>query len=164
MTQVLPIPLIVLMISTALGVPEPEIRPTRDKVRKRLVYAIRSGDLTEFGAQGSGLLFAPQVVAWAREKWPGFFRDHPADQSAVGGSTAQLSAVAIPWVIPGDLKRCQQALIEAERAIEKLAQELGQELADAHAEISYLRPLAKQYVKNRAKNRRSARLPRGGLT
>lgn len=131
------------------------LRTTIDKVRKRLVYATKNGDLQTAHA---GLYFVPQAIAWSQKKWPGKFDGLPAEHSATATATAVIRDEAWGFAIPGDLPGCQKALEDAQRE----NQQLLKELKAARAEIERLWPIAEKYEQIREKNALSAKLPRKG--
>lgn len=131
------------------------LRTTIDKVRKRLIYATKNGDLQTAHA---GLYFLPQVIAWSQKRWSGKFDGLPAEHSATATSAAMIRDEAWAFVIPGDLPSCQKALEDAQRE----NHQLRAELKAAHAEIERLKPIAQKYERIREKNARSAKLPRKG--
>ncbi|MEO5812845.1 MAG: hypothetical protein ABIQ63_12115 [Rhodanobacter sp.] len=133
------------------------LRTTVDKVRKRILYATLKGALTTVGT-GAGLYSCPEVIAWARKKWPGKLNDLPAEHSVSASATAGFRDDGHMFVTPGDLPRCQAALLEALRE----NQQLRSELKAAQAEIERLKPIAEKYEKNRETNRQSAKRPRKG--
>lgn len=132
------------------------LRTTIDKVRKRLVYATKNGELQTAHA---GLYFVPQAIAWSQKKWPGKFDGLPAEHSATATATAVIRDEVWGFVIPGDLPSCQKALEDAQRE----NQQLLTELKAARAEIDCLEPIAEKYEQICEKNARSAKLPRKGL-
>lgn len=144
--------LIALRIRPEDGEPR---RTTIDKVRKRLIYATKNGDLQ---TALTGLYFVPQVIAWSQTKWPGKFDDLPAEHSHAATATLVMRDEARAFVIPGDLPGCQEALEDAHRKNRQLQAELNA----AHAEIERLKPIAYKYEHIREKNTRSAKLPRKG--
>lgn len=138
----------------------PRIRPfgdderaTTDKFRKRVRYAVHAGDLE---AAGPDLYYLPQVVAWARKKWPGKVDDLLAEQTVTTPASLEFGDVGLMSVVPGDLPRCQKALQDAQQDIYALQAELK----FARAEIARLTPLADRYNEICQGNRESARLPR----
>ena len=131
------------------------VRTTVDKVRKRLVYATRNGDLQTAHA---GLYFVPQAIAWSRKKWPGKFEDLPAAFSDTATAAAAIGDEVFTLVVPGDLPRCQEAVADAQRE----NQRLRTELKAAHAEIERLGSIAEKYAHICEKNAESAKLPRKG--
>lgn len=131
------------------------LRTTIDKVRKRLVYATKNGDLQTAHAD---LYFVPQVIAWSLRKWPGKFDGLRAEHSATATAAVVVRDEIQGWVIPGDLPGCQEALRDAQRENEQLQAML----MAAHGEIERLRPIAEKYELIREKNRRSSQLPRKG--
>jgi hypothetical protein len=144
-----------MLIATRVNPPGEPLRTTIDKVRKRLVYATKNGDLQMAHA---GLYFVPQAIAWSQKKWPGKFDGLPAEHFATATSTAVMSDEVWGFVIPGDLPSCQKALEDAHRE----NQQLRTELKAAHVEIERLEPIAEKYEQICEKNARSAKLPRKG--
>lgn len=132
------------------------MRNTVDKVRKRIVYAADQGELHYVGPKALGLFFVPEVLVWAREKWPGALSDLPVSQEANAQVGMKLDATLSTYHIPGDLARCQEALQDALLT----NRELERRLSTTEAEIERLGPLAEKYEQNREKNRQSARKPR----
>ncbi|MFC5568844.1 hypothetical protein ACFPN1_02035 [Lysobacter yangpyeongensis] len=140
--------------------PEGEaMRTTVDKVRKRLMYAVKQDELHLMGPPVLQLFFAAQVFAWARKKWPEALGDIPVVQSADVEETIGLGDEAQPDVIPGDLIKCQEALRIAQTEIHRLQRNLEK----AEREIDRLQPLAERYEEIRLKNQSSAKRPRTGI-
>lgn len=135
-----------------------ELRTTVDKVRKRLMYAVDHHELHLAGPPGLQLFFVPQVLAWARSKWPEAFADIPIAHEAAANSSFTMGDASQACLIPGDPAKCQEALMDAHRTIHRLEREL----AALQKEADRLRPLAERYEQNRQKNRDSAKLPRNG--
>ncbi|MBX6421910.1 MAG: hypothetical protein IRZ06_13020 [Nevskia sp.] len=137
------------------------LRQAKDKVRKRLLYAQKSGELERLGTpakQPNGRFKLSAVIGWARFKWPGKVNDLLAYYSRDLSETLTVSDSAIADIIPGDLPRCQQALRDSQNKVRLLEAQLAESLA----EIRRLKPLADRYEANRAKNRESAKKPRKG--
>jgi hypothetical protein len=65
----------------------------------------------------------------------------------------------VSFTYPGDLDRSHEQLKMAYKQINALA---DRALKAAYAEIDRLEPLAEKYEQIREKNRKSAKLPRGG--
>jgi hypothetical protein len=146
-----------MLIASRVRLPGEPIRATIDKVRKRLAHAVAKGELHTTGDQPP-LFYAPRVVAWARSKWPGKLLDLPAEHAVRVNEQLNISERALGYAIPDELESCQVALASALRQIDALCKHLQK----VHGEVERLRPLAEKYEANREKNRRSARLPRGG--
>jgi hypothetical protein len=153
----LPIAHMAMLIAPRVQLPGESIRATVDKVRKRLAYAVASGELQTTGADPA-FFYAPAVVAWGRSKWPGKLLDLPAHQTAKLSDGLVLGEKRIGHAIPGDLTSCQVALGQALKQIDALCAHLQ----DLSAEIERLRPLANKYEQTCEKNRQSAKLPRSG--
>lgn len=140
--------------------PEGEaMRTTIDKVRKRLVYAVKQDELHAVGPPALQLFLAAQVFAWARKKWPETFGDMPVVHSAEAEEVVRFGDDAQPDVIPGDLTKCQEALRIAQTEIHRLQRDLEK----AEREIDRLQPLAERYEEIRLKNQSSAKRPRTGI-
>jgi hypothetical protein len=135
-----------------------ELRAVIDKVRKRVEYAVERGDLRTEGVPGMRFYCLPQVIAWARRKWPGKFPELTAEHEAKVQSRVGIGDRLGSCTYPADLDRSHDALKKAYGQIK----ELTVALKAAYAEIDLLRPLAEKYEQNREKNRKSAKLPRGG--
>lgn len=151
---------IVELITERVRNPNDTLRQAKDKVRKKIRYALKIGKLHNLGASGKqndGLLKLSVVVAWARGKWPDALLDLRANYEDVARER-RLSATdhAFADVIPGDLTRCQRALKEAQAKI----RQLDAELANAKSKIIRLQPLADHYEATRATNRESAQKSR----
>lgn len=137
--------------------PEGEtMRTTVDKVRKRLIYAAKSGKLHVIGPPAFPLFIAPQVFAWARKNWPEAFGDVSVAHDVQAQSHIRIGAVVRDHLFPGDLNECHRLLREMYDEVESLQGEL----ATAEREIARLEPLAERYEQNRAKNQASAKRPR----
>lgn len=133
-----------------------ELRATIDKTRKRLVYAVERKELTVAGSPPSQLYFVPEVLAWAKLKWPVAFADIRVKSEVNGKSSLHLEDALHVNYYPADLEQCTNLLREAYQTVERLEGEL----AKVHEELGRLRPLAEKYEQNREKNRKSAKLPR----
>ena len=138
--------------------PGEEIRAAVDKVRKRVVYATEQGELQASGAPGMQFYSLPLVIAWARKKWQGKLNGFPARQEVEVKEAIGLGDQLLSFSYPGDLDRSHEQLKKAYKQINDLAAALNA----AYAEIDRLEPLAEKYEQIREKNRRSAKLPRGG--
>ena len=133
-----------------------EMRTTVDKVRKRLVYAVDHDELHLIGPAGLQLYFVPEVLAWARRKWPEAFADLSVKSDAVAQSHMKLADELHDNYIPADPEKRGELLQEAYRTIDRLERDL----TEARRELERLRPLAEKYEQNREKNRSSAKRPR----
>lgn len=143
-----------LLIALRINPKGEPVRATVDKVRKRLLYAVETDDLHVI--EPVKLFHVPQVMAWARRKWPEFFREVQIHHEANGQSHLRLKdTITADW-IPAEIEQCQDVLQTAYTTIHTLEREL----AAAHKELARLRPLAERYEANREKNRRSAKRPR----
>jgi hypothetical protein len=146
-----------MLIASRVRPPGEPIRATIDKVRKRLAHAVAKGELHTTGSEPP-LFYAPRVVAWGRSKWPGKLLDLPAEHAVRVSEELRIGNGSFGYVIPDELTSCQVALNNALRRIDALCDRLQ----TVSAEVERLRPLAEKYEANREKNRRSAKLPRGG--
>lgn len=133
-------------------------RATVDKVRKRLDYALNHGEL-KWAVPSQQLLRTQDVLIWAREKWPDEFQGIPVRQDIDVGDTVGLQDVARALLLPGDINKCHEALLAANRLIFQLRFAL----VTSQREIAVLRPLAEKYEEIRKKNQESAKRPRKGL-
>lgn len=135
------------------------LRKTRDKVRKRLRYAVENDYLHVMGVGDLQLFFAAEVFAWARRTWPDAFGDirvrHEADLSDAVGLCDSPKA----RVLPGELNECHELLLNTYAE----ADSLKDELARAERELARLRPLAERYEEIRARNRSSAKKSRNNV-
>lgn len=148
------------MIAERVNPPGETIRTTIDKVRKRMLYAVKIGALH---ASPPSLFYVPQVEAWAKGKWPSEFSDIPRYELIEVADRLVASARIDAQIIPGDLDRCRQELRNAFRKIEEandLNDHLQKQLKAAQDEIDLLRPLAERYEYIRKRNRMAASRPR----
>lgn len=144
------------ILAPAVLRPGEELRAAIDKVRKRVEYAVEKGELGTEGIPGMRFYCLPQVIAWARRKWPGNFLGITAEHEAAGKSPVRLGDQCNPYTYPGDLDRSHDALKKAYGQIN----ELSAALRAAYVEIDRLAPLAERYLQIRDKNRQSAKTPR----
>lgn len=144
---------VVDLIAGRVRDPAESLRQARDKIRKRLLYAAKAGEL----AGGlTGRFEARAIAAWAQVKWPGRFDDLPAQYTLESGDDLGVTDTATATVTSNNLERCKQLLAEAEAEIARLQAEL----ARANSESAALRPLADRYQQIKATNRASASKPR----
>ena len=154
--QFYPLHEIATLIAIRVQPPGEELRTTLDKVRKRLLYALRKDELQLMTIGRLELFFGAQVFAWARKKWPEAFGDIPITQDATAQSNLRIGITARTFLYPGKLDDCHKLLRSTYDEVELLEQELGL----AEREVARLKPLAERYEQNREKNRRSAKKPR----
>jgi hypothetical protein len=147
---------IATLISIRVQPPGEELRTTLDKVRKRLIYALRKDELQLMTIGPLELFFGAQVFAWARKKWPEAFGDIPITHDAKAESSLKIGVTARTFVYPGKLEDCHKLLRSTYDEVDLLEHELRL----AELEIARLKPLAERYEQNREKNRRSAKKPR----
>jgi hypothetical protein len=135
------------------------LRQAKDKVGQRLRYAIRQR-VVKASQPGGRSYELGTIVAWARHKWPGKVNDLPmvAITATAHIRLEDATASARGYTVHRDIELCVKALNEA---LDRNAK-LEAELTAAKQEIEKLRPLANRYLKNRQKNRESARRPRRG--
>jgi hypothetical protein len=142
---------VALMIATRVQSQGEPLRSTVDKVRKRLLYAVKIDVLHPiFNLQ---LFFVPEVMVWAKQVWPVQFIGTHASYVSKATDTIGLGDACEPNVIPGEIGRCQQALMEAL----DLTRKLQSDLRHSQNEVARLTPLAERYENIRRKNRISAR-------
>jgi hypothetical protein len=146
------------ILAPAVIRPGEDIRAAIDKVRKRVVYATEKGELQTWGVPRMQFYSLPLVIAWARKKWPGKLNRFPARQEVEVKEAVGLGDRLISFSYPGDLDRSHEQLKKAYKQIN----DLTAALKAAYAEIDRLEPLAERYEQIREKNRKSAKLPRGG--
>lgn len=146
------------ILAPAVRQPGEELRAAIDKVRKRVEYAVETGELQTQGVSQARCYCLPLVIAWAREKWPGNFLALPAEHDKKAKSGVGFGDQLGSNTYPGDLDWSHDALKQAYGQIK----ELGAALKAAYAEIDRLEPLAAKYENIREKNRQSAQRPRGG--
>jgi hypothetical protein len=139
--------------------PNDDPRQARDKIRKRLLYAIEKGELLP-GAlmivSDEGALPAPEFITWARTKWPSEFNAFPALIAGITQSSFNVGDKVLPYVYPGDIPRCHDALRDAYRINRELSTQVGAALV----EIDRLQPIEAKYVALCEKNRQNAMRPR----
>lgn len=150
-----PLAQMAMLIALRVRPPGEDGRATIDKIRKRLRYAVKIGEVHPMLSE-SGLFYVPEVIAWAQRKWPDKLCDLVGEHAASAHSNLLVHDKVQHTSIPADLPSCQDALEDAQQLIHKLRADI----ASAHAEIARLRPLADKYEQNREKNRQSAKLPR----
>jgi len=122
-------------------------RAARDKVAKRIAYALETGHLR---LSNGGFIFG-ELTAWAVEKWPRELAGIPRI-SALHPSAVSISMVGhTPRIIAisGTLAECQSALQAAQLRIG----DLEDELAARQQELERLRPLADRCLRNVETNR-----------
>jgi hypothetical protein len=145
------------LIAVRIRPPGEPLRTTTDKVRKRLSYATKKGELRTLGT-GPGLYYLPHAIAWSQEKWPGKLNDLRTEPPDPAASKEFLQEDPWKFLVPSDLRRCQEVLGEA--LLENYL--LRTKLTRARAEIHRLTPIMKKYEQICEKNARSAKLPRKG--
>lgn len=146
----------VAFILRHLDFPASEQRALRDKVRKRVTYALGNGDLGRVDVQTLDV-DRNHLIIWARTKWPGRFT-MPIDVRGQLAETVGLAAEADGFELPVDLAQCHDRI----RLLTGQNRMLTMMLDQKASIIAELRPLAEQYKRNREKNRASAKKPRDG--
>lgn len=137
-----------------LSVPAPEQRATRDKVRKRIRYGLGDGSLPRLDVQTLDM-DRDAFIYWARKKWRGKF-DIPISIPGDLSDTVALVGELDGLHLPSSLAECHHLLRDLTSRNRLLAMMLNRQ-AEV---IADLRPLAEQYLRNREKNRTSAKKPR----
>jgi hypothetical protein len=140
--------------------PGDEEREAKDRVRQRLTYAIKTGQLVTLDGTkvGPSLFSMNSFAAWAHSKWPGKLPDlpYPPITANVRIPLPVLHIRATGYCIPNNLADCQTALAD----VEKERIRLHAELVEARNEIDQLRPLAEAQKNLRARNQQNARRKR----
>ncbi len=134
------------------------LRAVIDKVRKRVEYAAKNGDLEAQVIAGKRLYCLPLVLAWASRKWPANFPGVTTRQEGTASGAMGFTGGGSGFTYPGDLKESHAALRVAHMRI----YELTEALKSAQLEIDRLRPLAEKYEEICEKNRKSAKRSRSG--
>ena len=131
-------------------------REVRDRVRKRIEYAVKTGKLKQDHRRQ--IVFG-ELAVWAQKNWPGKFKDWPT-QILTGEVESTLEGIASDIrgiLLPENLKACHERIEELEREVQALRR--GDE-AQAR-EIAELRPIKARDDERRRKSRESAGMPRG---
>ena len=124
------------------------IRQARDRVRKRIDYAVKKGKLKQDHHHQIGF---GELAAWAQTNWRGNFTDWPATQTGEIEFTLQGITGDIKGALPESLEVCHARIKELTSEVQALRREVGA-----------LRPVKVREDEKRRKNRESARRPRGG--
>jgi hypothetical protein len=132
----------------------------KDKLRKRLRYAQKHGDMAKFSGASMpppGCFDRDTLIRWAHSKsnWRGRLSELPA-QPIPGQGRVELLGRAMALMAFGrhpDLDSCQRAWEVACNDIERLTNEL----ARANVEVERLRKLVDEHEQARAKRSASAR-------
>jgi hypothetical protein len=143
--------------------PHTPLRNEKDKIRKRLDYQARKKVIAE-AIPGKKVYWRADVLRWGYRLWgdrvaaavPKEFRDNAPKGKAVSAEASGL-ARSTASVRPLTYQDCLVALEDAGRREARLRSEIDL----LKAEIATLRPRAQRYAENCAKNRESARRPRG---
>lgn len=143
----------VARIAERTCLPEDREREAKNRVSKRISYAVKQGKLVE---SPRGFFVFGQLAAWVRITWPGSFDDWPQNTHAGLMSSAACIDLYDMVVQPGTIKRCHDLIFEMHEEIKILEQSLK----DAQLEIERMRPLAEQWIKNCNKNKENAGKPR----
>jgi len=146
------------ILAPAVRNPEEELRAAIDKVRKRVEYAVKKGDLDAQVIAGKRLYCMPLVLAWASRKWPANFPRVTTRQEGTASGALGFTGGGSGFTYPGDLKESHAAL----RAAHIRIYELSEALKSGQLEIDRLKPLAEKYEEICKKNRKSAKRSRGG--
>lgn len=153
---VLTLPEATAYLLLALKVPTHEARATKDKIHKRLKYAIKQQDLPHLTPGPKFTVPTGQFLLWAKEKWPNELAELKLPHEASVQESVKFQDSARCDSIPADLPKCKQALRDAYDEIELL----DRSLRKAFAEVERLRPYTERYLYIRANNRKSARRSR----
>lgn len=137
-----------------IGPPSSEVREVKDKVRKRIVYALVKGHLRHANAGREGL-DRNELLVWARRKWPGKIKE-PVVQFVANSETLNLSGCAGAETYPSTIDACHELL----RAARKMIRDLDLRDMVLMGEVARLRPLAEKYADICEANRQSAIRPR----
>ena len=143
-------------ILNQLETPANEQRAMRDKVRKRVTYALGKGHLPRLDINTQDV-DRDELIHWARTKWRGKF-DIPINVSGLLSDTADFRGTPDHLLLPATIEACHASIQQLASSNRLLVMMVNRQAAV----ISDLRPLADQYERNRAKNRASARKPRDG--
>lgn len=144
-------------ILSRLDIPVPDQRATRDKVRKRIIYAHGNGSLPRLDIHTRDV-DRNELIVWARKKWRGRFEQDKTIQIADCIDGLNLADSLSVNEYPNSVERCHELLRNANLML--AAMSMRMQVQDRL--IRSLRPLAEQYERNRERNRTSARKPRDG--
>lgn len=143
----------VARIAARTSLPDDREREAKNRVSKRIGYAVRQGKLIE---SPRGFFPFGELSTWVRSTWPGLFNDWPHATSADLVSAARCSSIFDSVVLPGSIDRCHDVIVEMNEKVRSLEERL----TAAQLEIEQLRPGAEQWRKFCAKNKGSAKKPR----
>lgn len=135
-----------------------ELRATKDRVRKRIVYALVKGKLRHAG-EGQEGLDKNDLLVWARGKWPGQIK-LKTTQFVDVEDTVNFSDKISGDSYPANLDECHRLLRDARRKL------MGKDLQCVMlmGEVARYRADAEKFRQICEKNQLSAGLPRkGGL-
>jgi hypothetical protein len=135
-----------------------EVRAVKDKVRKRIVYALVKGHLRH-ATPGKEGIDRNALLVWATRKWPGRIKV-PVNHFVEVHETVNLGDRAGADTYPASIDACHELL----RAARKILVGQDVRIAMLVGELARLRPLAEKYEAIRQANRESARKPRSGDT
>lgn len=143
----------VARIAERTCLPEDRAREAKNRVSKRISYAVKQGKLVE---SARGFFVFGELAAWVRDTWPGLFNDWPCRMSADYGSSGMCSDIYDDVVLPGTIKRCHDVIGEMHDRINSLERSLK----DAQFEIERIRPLAERWEEFCNGNKENAGKPR----
>lgn len=134
--------------------PASEVREVKDKVRKRIVYALVKGHLRHANAGQEGL-DRNELLVWAKRKWPGKIKE-PVVHFVAISETLNLIDSAGAETYPSTIDACHDLL----RAARKMIRNLDIRNMVLMGEVARLRPMAEKYEAICEANRQSASMPR----
>lgn len=137
-----------------IGPPASEVREVKDKIRKRIVYALVKGQLRHANAGQEGLE-RNELLVWAKRKWPGKIKE-PVVQFVAMHETLNLSGSAGAETYPSTIDACHDLLRDAR----KMIRNLDVRTMVLMREVARLRPMAEKYEDICEANRQSASMPR----
>lgn len=143
----------VVRIASRTTRPDEREREAKNRVSKRISYAVKQGKLIE---SAPGFFVFRDLSAWVRSTWPGLFNDWPHATSADLVSAATCSSFFDAVVLPGSIERCREVIVELDKKIRSLEERL----TAAQLENEQLRPGAERWQKFCDKNKRNAKKPR----
>ena len=132
-----------------------EARATKDRVRKRIVYALMKGTLRH--VDGKEGLDRNDLLVWAKKKWPNQIKLGAKHFVGVE-ERLNVSGTLTADNYPGDLVECHRLLREARRQL--LTK--GLQCAVLIGQLERERAAAEKYRRICETNRQSAMLPRNG--
>lgn len=142
------------LLTDALEPRGSELREVKDRVRKRIVYALVKGHLRHANIGKEGL-DRNELLVWAKRKWPGKIKE-PVVVFADIEEKVNFSAEADADTYPSTVDACHELL----RAARQIILNLDIRNMMLVGEVARLRPLAEKYEAICEANRQSASKPR----